>query len=126
MTEGKRINAIEAFEMWFKSLSDDDRAFYIGFVKKLKNIPTILGVYHELEGDHQNLRYRAIHDELIRRNPPKDLSEHDNETRAYYEAEICPWCGAQLDEEVGNFRCPRCGYDHNAEKNCYDWNIDGL
>lgn len=48
-----------------------------------------------------------------------------NPCKEYYEPTACPWCG--LDElkktEDGNYRCMHCGYDHNAERNDYIWEI---
>ena len=70
---------------------------------------------------------RVIREETDYRLESKDTRKPKNPCKEYYEPTDCPWCG--LGEfkktEDGNYHCMHCGYDHNAERNFYDWTIKG-
>lgn len=66
---------------------------------------------------------RVIREETDYRLESKDTRKPKNPCKEYYEPTDCPWCGFGefKKTEDGNYRCMHCGYDHNAERNFYNW-----
>lgn len=70
---------------------------------------------------------RVVREETDYRIENKNKRKPKNPCKEYYEPTDCPWCGlGELKKtEDGNYHCMHCGYDHNAERNFYDWTIKG-
>lgn len=70
---------------------------------------------------------RVVREETNFRVESKGTRKPKNPIKEYYEPTDCPWCGREelKKTEDGNYRCMHCGYDHNAERNFYNWTVKG-
>lgn len=70
---------------------------------------------------------RVVREETDYRIENKNKRKPKNPIKEYYEPTDCPWCGREelKKTEDGNYRCMHCGYDHNAERNFYNWTVNG-
>ena len=107
-----------------ETYTEEEKALYPVLKCKARRMPKEELYLHIGENRVWN---RVVREETDYRLESKYKRKPKNPSKEYYEPTDCPWCGiGELKKtEDGNYRCMHCGYDHNAERNFYNWTIKG-